>query len=210
MTGQFCESCGAGGQVEKFCTVCGEPVRIPAQDANPFVVAAIGAPPASFATATVTIPKRGIGTFFTLGLLLVAAASVAAAFYYFFAAEQARAGASGYTPEQIAAIVEERDELRERIAQVANEKAAAQDEAANTLLTAAALADIVDYASNANAQLIECIDGQRIWTDMMLDMALGYSSMDSYTIDRYIQTLARICGNARADSLALIDYLESL
>lgn len=104
---------------------------------------------------------------------------------------------------------EEVSELKERLGEVANEKAQEQDEKEAANAIAAELTQIAEFAAMISYDLESCIDYTALIAQAALDLGNGVSLSSSY-VDTLIADTTETCRTARSNAADLRGYVDSL
>lgn len=100
-------------------------------------------------------------------------------------------------------------ELKERLGEVANEKAQEQDEKETVTAIAAELAQIAEYAATISYDLETCIDYTLLVAEAAIDLGNGVPLSASY-IDTLVINTTETCRTARSNAADLRGYVDSL
>lgn len=100
-------------------------------------------------------------------------------------------------------------ELKERLGEVANEKAQEQDEKETATAVAVELAQIAEFAATISYDLESCIDYTAMVAQAAIDLGNGVLLSDSY-IDSLVTNTTVTCRNARSNAADLRGYVDSL
>lgn len=99
------------------------------------------------------------------------------------------------------------EKLENRLAQVANEKAKAQDDKEYAAAAAEQLAEIAALAASITDDLELCISYGDEVTQVFIDISKGYT-FNQLELDRFFDEWAEVCVRARADAESLRDYVS--
>jgi hypothetical protein len=98
-------------------------------------------------------------------------------------------------------------ELQKRVAEVANEKARAQDDKEYAASAAKQLAEVATYAASITDDLELCIRYGNDVIQIAIDIGKDYTFNQS-ELDRFFNKWTEVCDRARADAAALRDYVN--
>ena len=98
-------------------------------------------------------------------------------------------------------------ELQKRVAEVANEKARAQDDKEYAASAAKQLAEVATYAASITDDLELCIRYGNDVIQIAIDIGKDYTFNQS-ELDRFFNNWTEVCDRARADAAALRDYVN--
>lgn len=103
----------------------------------------------------------------------------------------------------------ELDELTVKVADVANEKAQAQDARAAAESAAQAIAELAATAVKVNGQFERCVNYAGEWATYLKNVLRGYV-YDQQEVDLFIAKMAEVCGEAKDGAATLRALIETL